>query len=69
MQQTKQLPIILEQNQQLSSTQAKHTEPISILKTPKKKTLPFMKLPIQLLQTIKKPNRALKDIYLSYSKN
>ena len=66
MQQIKQLLTALEQNQQLFSTLVKYTKPISILKTPKEKTSPFTKLLMQLLWTIKKLDKALKDIYLSY---
>ena len=67
MRQIKQLPIALEQNQQLLNTLAKLTEPMSILETPKEKTSPFTELPMQLSQTIRRPDGALKDIYLCYS--
>ena len=66
MQQIKQLPIALEQNQQPLNTLVKYMEPISISETLKEKILPFTKLLIQLLRTIKKLNGVLKDIYLSY---
>ena len=69
MQQTKQLLTALKQNQQLFSTLVKHMEPISILETLKEKISPFIELLMQLLQTIKRLDRALKDIYLSYSEN
>jgi hypothetical protein len=63
------LPTILKQNQQLLNTLAKHTKPISILETLKEKILPSIELLMQLLQTIKRPDGALKDIYLSYSED
>ena len=66
MRQTKQLPIVSEQNQQLLNTLAKYIEPISILEPLKEKILPFIEFLIQPLQTIKRLDRALKDIYLSY---
>jgi hypothetical protein len=44
-------------------------EPMSISETLKEKILLFTKLPMQLLWTIKRPDGALKDIYLSYSED
>jgi hypothetical protein len=44
-------------------------EPISILETLKGKILLFIELLIQLLQIIKRLDRALKNIYLSYSED
>jgi hypothetical protein len=49
MWQTKQLPIVLKQNQQPLNTLVKHMEPISISETLKEKILPFIKLLMQLL--------------------
>ena len=69
MQQTKQLPIALEQNQQPLNTLAKHTEPMSISETPKEKMLPFTELLMQLLRIIQRLDGALKDIYLCYSED
>ena len=66
MQQIKQLPIVLEQNQQLLNTLAKRMEFTPISETLKEKTSPFTELLMQLLRTIKRLNRAFKDIYLSY---
>jgi hypothetical protein len=42
---------------------------MSISETLKEKMLPFMELLMQLLWTIKRPDGALKDIYLSYSED
>ena len=66
MYETKLLPIALEQNLQLLNTLAKYLEHISTLETLKEKILPFTEYLTQYLQTIKRLDGALKDIYLSY---
>ena len=66
MQQIKLLPTALEQNLQLLNTLAKYLEPISTLETPKEKMLPFIEHLMQYLRTIKRPDGALKDTFLSY---
>jgi len=69
MQQTKQLPIALEQNLQLLNTLAKYSEPTSTLETLKEKMSPFTEHPTQYLRTIERPDGALKDTFLSYSED
>ena len=52
MQQTKQLPIALKQNQQPLNILAKPIKPISTSETPKEKILPFTEFLMQLLRII-----------------
>ena len=62
----KTLPTALEQNLRLLNTLVKYLEYIYTLETLKEKTLPFIEHLTQYLQTIKRLDEALKDIYLSY---